>query len=64
MLAQGPDLVQEVLYKSHLKGFHITEIPISFVERKHGVSKLGYKHLYKGYFMVLKLRLLKLFGRL
>ena len=64
MLANGPDLVQEVLYKSHLKGFHITEVPISFVERKHGISKLGYKHLYKGYFMVLRLRLLKLFWRL
>ncbi len=64
MIAQGPEIVQEILYKSHLHGFRIAEVPISFVERKHGVSKLGYKHLYKGYIMVLKLRFLKLFGRL
>ena len=62
--SKGPSIVQEVLYKVHLKGFKMGEVPISFVERKEGKSKLGFKHLCKGYFWVLKLRLLKILGRI
>ena len=61
-ISKGPSIVQEVLYRVHLKGFKIEEIPIVFVERKKGSSKLGPKQLWKGYTMVLKLRLMKLFG--
>ncbi len=64
MLATGPDIVQEILYKTHLHGFKLAEVPIAFHERTKGVSKLGYKHLYKGYLMVFKLRFLSLFRRL
>ncbi|MBN1157287.1 polyprenol monophosphomannose synthase [Candidatus Woesearchaeota archaeon] len=53
--SKGPDIVQEVLFKAHLKGFRIKEVPIVFKERVKGKSKLGLKHLYKGYLMVLKL---------
>ena len=64
LMAKGPDVVQEVLFKVHLKGFKILEIPISFVERKEGKSKLGMKHLYKGYIMVLKLKCLHLLRKI
>ncbi len=64
MIAKGPDIVQEILYKVHLKKFKIVEVPISFEERKEGKSKLGMKHLFKGYTMVLKLKFLHLVGKL
>lgn len=62
--SEGPSIVQELLYKAFLKGFSITEIPIIFKEREEGISKLGFKSLYKGYVMVLTLKLQKIFGKL
>jgi len=62
--SKGPSIVQEVLFKSHLKGFKIAEIPITFVDRVKGKSKLGIKQLAAGYFMVLKLRFLKVIGEI
>ena len=64
LMAKGPDIVQEVLFKAHLKGFRIMEVPIVFVERKEGNSKLGMKHLYKGYIMVLRLKLLRILRKI
>ncbi|MFH1052979.1 MAG: polyprenol monophosphomannose synthase [Candidatus Woesearchaeota archaeon] len=64
MVSQGPSIVQEMLYKTHLKGFKICEIPIEFVEREKGKSKLGFKQLYKGYIMVLKLKWWRITGRI
>ena len=58
--SKGPAILQEVLFKAHLKGFKIKEIPITFVNRTKGKSKLGIKQLAAGYFMVTKLRFLKL----
>jgi len=60
--SKGPAIVQEVLFKAHLKGFKIKEIPITFVNRTKGKSKLGIKQLAAGYFMVTKLKLQHLFG--
>lgn len=60
--SKGPAIVQEVLFKAHLRGFKIKEIPITFVNRTKGHSKLGISQLAAGYFMVLKLRLQHLFG--
>ena len=62
--SKGPAIVQEVLFKSHLKGFKIKEIPITFVDRTKGKSKLGFEQLAIGYFMVLKLKILKLIGEI
>ncbi|MFH1317235.1 MAG: polyprenol monophosphomannose synthase [Candidatus Woesearchaeota archaeon] len=64
MVSQGPSIVQEMLYKTHLKGFKICEVPIHFVERELGKSKLGFKQLYKGYIMVLKLKWWRIIGRI
>lgn len=60
----GPSIVQEVLYKAHLTGFDIKEIPIVFEEREVGKSKLGIKQLYQSYMAVLKLRRMHLTGRI
>ena len=60
--SKGPAIVQEVLFKAHLKGFKIKEIPITFINRTKGHSKLGITQLAAGYFMVLKLKFLKLMG--
>ncbi|MBI2658460.1 polyprenol monophosphomannose synthase [Candidatus Woesearchaeota archaeon] len=60
--SKGPSIVQEVLFKAHLKGFRIKEIPITFVNRTKGRSKLGIPQLVSGYFMVLKLKILKVVG--
>ena len=64
IISKGPSIVQELLYKAHLKKFKIKEIPITFIERKIGSSKLGLKQLWKGYVMVLKLRLLHSIGKI
>lgn len=60
----GPSIVQEVLYKAHLAGCRITEIPIVFEDREAGTSNLNLKRLLRGFFMVLDLRWRHLRGRL
>ena len=60
----GPSIVQELLYKAHLRGFSIKEIPIVFTERQAGTSNLNLTKLMQGFLMVLKLRGLALIGRL
>jgi len=60
----GPSIVQELLYKAHLHGFSICEIPIVFVEREAGESKLDLGRLLQGFLMILKLKGLHLVGRL
>ena len=62
--SKGPSIVQEVLFKVHLNGFKIKEIPITFINRTKGNSKLGLAQLAAGYFMVLKLKFLHMMGRL
>lgn len=41
LTSQGPTIIIELLYYCHLKKYKIKEIPITFAERKKGVSKLG-----------------------
>ena len=60
--SKGPAIVQEVLFKAHLKGFKIKEIPIRFVNRTKGESKLGLPQLAAGYFMVIKLKMQHILG--
>ena len=62
--SDGPGIVQEVLFKAHLLGFKIKEIPIVFEERKLGTSKINLKVLINGYFLVPRLKLLKALGKL
>lgn len=60
----GPSIVQELLYKAHLQGFLISEIPIVFPERQAGESNLNFRKLLQGFLMILKLKSWHLQGRL
>jgi len=60
----GPSIVQELLFKVHLHGFSICEIPIVFTEREAGESKLDMGRLLQGFLMILKLKGLYLLGKL
>jgi len=54
----------EMSYKCWRKGFKIREIPILFVDRRAGTSKMNRKIVWEAVWMVWRLRLLDLFGRL
>lgn len=54
----------EISYKLWRKGFRLVEIPITFVDRRSGVSKMSKKIVYEAVFMVWKLRLRSILGRL
>ncbi|HOJ37364.1 MAG TPA: polyprenol monophosphomannose synthase [Ignavibacteriales bacterium] len=54
----------EMTFKAWVKGFRIVEIPIIFVDRVQGVSKMSKKIVHEAIFMVWKLRLQKIFGKI
>ena len=54
----------EMNFKAYTKGFKIVEHPIIFADRAVGVSKMSRKIVYEAVFMVWKLKLRKLLGRL
>jgi len=54
----------EMSFRCWKKGFRIREIPILFVDRLAGVSKMSRKIVYEAAFMVWRLRWLSLIGRL
>src|SRR3989338_3095540 len=62
--SKGPSIVQEVLFKAHLAGARIKEIPIDFINSTKGKSKLGLREVAMGYWKVLKLKCAHLAGRL
>jgi dolichol-phosphate mannosyltransferase len=54
----------EMTFKAYVKGFKIKEIPIVFVDRVKGKSKMSRKIVREAVIMVWKLRIQKIFGRL
>ncbi len=54
----------EMHFKTWKKGFKITEIPIIFTDRYHGESKMNTGVIREAIFMVWKLRILSLLGKL
>jgi dolichol-phosphate mannosyltransferase len=56
LISVGPSVVLEVLYKAHLLGFSIGEIPITFVDREKGKTKLSFLTLVETLVMVIKFR--------
>ncbi len=54
--AQGPEILQESLLRAVRKGFIAVEIPITFVDRRLGTSKLNLRKLFKVLFSILRLR--------
>ena len=53
----------EMTFKCWKRGFRIKEIPILFVDRRAGVSKMNDKIVWEAAAMVWRLRFLDLFGR-
>lgn len=53
----------EMSYKAWRRGFRLVEIPITFVDRRSGVSKMSKHIVYEAFFLVWKLRLRSLLGR-
>jgi dolichol-phosphate mannosyltransferase len=54
----------EMHFKSYYKGFRVAEVPIIFEERKVGQSKMSRKIIYEAVWMVWRLQLIRLLGRL
>ena len=54
----------EMTMRAFSKGFRVKEIPIIFYDRVKGTSKMSFHIAREAAWMVWKLRLLKLFGRL
>jgi dolichol-phosphate mannosyltransferase len=53
----------EMSYKIWRKGFRIVEIPITFVDRRAGVSKMNQRIVWEAAGMVWRLRFMDLLGR-
>ncbi len=54
----------EMSFKAWKKGFRVAEIPIIFLDRRSGVSKMSKKIVYEAIFMLWTLRLRSLLNRL
>jgi dolichol-phosphate mannosyltransferase len=54
----------EMKFRMWKKGFKLIEIPIVFIDRRAGVSKMSRKIVYEASFMVWKLKLMSMFGKL
>jgi dolichol-phosphate mannosyltransferase len=52
----------EMNYRCHLAGFRVAEVPIVFVDRRVGKSKMGSHIVAEAMLVVLRLRLQTLFG--
>lgn len=54
----------EMKFKFYKKGFRIFEVPILFIDRREGESKMSRKVVYEAYFMVWKLKFKSVIGKL
>jgi dolichol-phosphate mannosyltransferase len=64
IISDGYSFQIEVNYKCWMKGFRMTEIPIIFKDRYHGTSKMSRRIIWEAIWMVWKLRILGLLGRI
>lgn len=56
LMSTGPSIVQEILYKAHLKGFRIKEYPIIFEDRTVGESTFNSKIMRQSLMLIPKMR--------
>ena len=61
--SQGYSFQIEMNFRTWCKGFKIKEVPIIFVDRTIGESKMSKNIVYEAIFMVWRLRVWKLFSR-
>ena len=55
--SNGYSFISEVNYRAHRRGFKLAEVPIIFVERRKGGSKMSFKVMAEAAFMPWRLRL-------
>jgi dolichol-phosphate mannosyltransferase len=56
-VSSGYVFLVEMKYKAYRKGFRLAEVPIIFIERKSGQSKLDWRVIWQAFWGVLRLRL-------
>lgn len=54
--AKGYVVLSEVAYQLHLKGLRIGEVPTVFVNRRRGLSNLGWHEIKEAFLSVLRIR--------
>jgi len=57
IISDGYAFQIEMKYKLWEKGFSIKEVPITFIERARGISKISKRIIFQAFFLVWKLRL-------
>lgn len=55
--SNGYSFISEVNYRAHVRGFKLKEVPIIFVERRLGGSKMSFKVMLEAAFMPWRLRM-------
>ena len=61
--SQGYSFQIEMTYRAWLKKYKICEVPIIFIDRTVGQSKMNKEIMIEAFFMIPKLRFLKFFGK-
>ena len=56
LVSTGPSVVLETLYKAHRLGFRIEEVPIVFIDRKKGKTKLTALILWRTLLMAIRIK--------
>jgi dolichol-phosphate mannosyltransferase len=56
LVSTGPSVVLEILYKAHRLGFAIEEVPIVFVDRKKGKTKLTGLTLWRTLLLAVRIK--------
>lgn len=64
ILSDGYAFQIEMNFRAWVKGFTIYEIPIVFTERKDGVSKMSRQIVWEAAWMVWRLQIMKLLGKI
>ena len=62
--SEGYSFQIEINFLTHNKGFNITEIPIIFTDRTVGESKMNRQIMYEAVFIVWRLNIRKIFGKI
>ena len=63
MISNGYAFQVEMLFEAARRGYRIGEVPITFIERENGASKLGSRVLWESAFVPWRLRLARRGGR-
>jgi glycosyltransferase involved in cell wall biosynthesis len=62
IFSNGYSFLMEMLYKVQRKGWKVGEVPIVFLNRQHGASKISRNEIYKALYTVLRLAKRRLLG--